>query len=219
MLATSYLEYRALATAFHLCRATLLCETVSAESRYLSLQRVSCKPGCSCACRLGLVRDQSQDQRGLERDRLIDPPNKLPCKTREPRRNPFATWFRTCGAWASKHQPVKLSGWSDRNTSEAVVKVIDIASRGSLAQLRGTADPFGGPSIRGVGRALWSKTYVWFRSLHQVDFAAPSSSPQVCAVFSKGSLQSSAHTTFVFSVKQHKTAVSNLLQHRGGRMW
>ena len=218
MLATSYLEYRALATAFHLCRATLLCETVSAESRYLSLQWVSCKPGCSCACRLGLVRDQAQDRR-LERDRLIHAPNKLRGKTRGSRRNPCATYSRACSAWACKHQPVKLSGWSDRNTSEAVVKVIDIASRGSLAQLRGTADPFGGPSIRGVGRALWIKTYVWFRSLHQVDFAAPSSSPQVCAVFSKDSLQSSAHTTFVFSVKQHKTAVSNLLQHRGGRMW
>ncbi len=162
MLATPYLEYRTLATAFHLCRATLLCGTVSGENRYLSAQWVSCKPGCSCACRLGLVRDQSQDRRGLERDRLIDPPNKLRGKIRGPRRNPCATCSRACGAWASRHQPVKLNGWSDRNTSALVAKMIDIAGRGGPAQLSGTADPFGGPSIRGLGSALWSKRMCGF---------------------------------------------------------
>ena len=162
MLAVRYLEHRTLATAFHLCRATLLCGTVSGELRYLSTQWVSCKPGCSCACRLGLVRDQSQDLRGLERDRRTNAANMLRGKTRGSRHNPCATYSRACGAWACKHQPVNLSGWSDRKTTALLAKMIDIAGRGGPAQDGGTGDPFGAPSIRGVGSVLWSKRMCGF---------------------------------------------------------
>ena len=63
--------------------------------------------------------------------------------------------------------------------------MIDIAGRGGPAQVSGTADPSSGPSICGVGSALWSKRMCGFGACTEflVAFAAPSSSPQVCAVF------------------------------------
>ncbi len=63
--------------------------------------------------------------------------------------------------------------------------MVDIAGRGGPAQVRGTGDAYGAPSIRGVGSALWSKRVCGFGACTEfsVVFAAPSSSPQVCAVF------------------------------------